>query len=409
MRILHIYDHTEPLQSGYVFRSRSLRMALDKAGNQCDILSMPRHYANNDKTIYKSATEVIDNITYHRSPPTQTRIPILRELCDIKNAYKYIRFLMTQHDYDYDYIHIHSPFIGVIAALLARFLSGLKDIKIVYEIRAFWEDAAVDHGTLKENSVKYKIIHTLETWVCKKVDHIYPICQPLKDDLIKRGIASDKMTIIPNVLTENAFNAHHTENKANIMSDLKARLGITDADYVLGFIGSFYAYEGLEDLMPIMKRFKDTNKKVKLLLVGGGTIMPLLRRYIENHHLQDTVILTGRVPHNDVALYYDVCRAMIYPRRSMRLTETVTPLKPLEAAAAKVPVILSNIGGHRELLIDQETGFFINNFQDTLNSAEHIYNILSNKLSLDKVSMSAFNYVTKHHKADYIIKKYYRF
>jgi len=199
------------------------------------------------------------------------------------------------------------------------------------------------------------------------------------------------------------------ENKANIMSDLRARLGVTDADYVLGFIGSFYAYEGLEDLMPIMKHFKDTNKKVKLLLVGGGTITPLLKAYIENHYLQDTVILTGRVPHNDVALYYDVCHAMIYPRRSMRLTETVTPLKPLEAAAAKVPVILSNIGGHRELLIDQETGFFIDNFQDTLNSAEHIYNILSNKPSLDNVAMSALDYVTKHHKADYIVKKYYRF
>lgn len=403
MKILHIYDHTEPLHSGYVFRSRSLRAALERAGHECHILSMPRHYANGDKTIYKRDTEILDGVIYYRTPPTRTRLPILRELSDIITAFVYIKKLIKQHHYDY--LHIHSPVLGVIAAVLSRFFGGYKNLKIVYEIRAFWEDAAVDHGTLTEHSFKYKAIHWLETIGCKLVDHIYPICEPLKDDLIKRGIIKEKITVIPNIVTENAF-LHQTSEQE--IHALKQHYGFTEADYVLGFIGSFYAYEGLEDLMPLMLYYKQTNQPIKLLLVGGGNVTDTLKEFVNTHHLQDTVIFTGRIPHIQVNSHYQLCHAMIYPRRSLRLTETVTPLKPLEAAAAKVPVILSNIGGHRELLVDRETGFFIDNFTNIPEVAESIKNILTDTKCLDTITQQAFDYVIKHRQPDEVVKRYYK-
>ncbi len=403
MKILHIYDHTEPLHSGYVFRSRSLRAALERAGHMCHILSMPRHYANGDKTLYTGDTEILEGVTYYRTQPTRTRLPILRELSDIITAMVYIKKLIKQHDYDY--LHIHSPVLGVMAAVLARFFAGHKNLKIVYEIRAFWEDAAVDHGTLTENSFKYKTIHWLETIGCKMVDHIYPICEPLKDDLINRGIIREKITVIPNIVTENAF-LHHTSEKD--IQALKQRYGFADSDYVLGFIGSFYAYEGLEDLMPLMLYYKQTNQPIKLLLVGGGHVADTLKEFVHTHNLQDIVIFTGRIPHIQVDSHYQLCHAMIYPRRSLRLTETVTPLKPLEAAAAKIPVILSNIGGHRELLVDTETGFFIDDFKNIPIVAEQIKNILADTKRLDTIKQQAFDYVTKHRQADEVIKRYYK-
>ena len=47
---------------------------------------------------------------------------------------------------------------------------------------------------------------------------------------------------------------------------------------------------------------------------------------------------------------------LVYPRLSMRLTELVTPLKPLEAMAQGRLVLASDVGGHRELIRDGETG-----------------------------------------------------
>jgi glycosyltransferase involved in cell wall biosynthesis len=69
------------------------------------------------------------------------------------------------------------------------------------------------------------------------------------------------------------------------------------------------------------------------------------------------VIFVGRVPHAEVAAYYSLVDLFVYPRKSMRLTELVTPLKPLEAMAQGKLVIASDVGGHRELVDPGRTGF----------------------------------------------------
>ena len=62
------------------------------------------------------------------------------------------------------------------------------------------------------------------------------------------------------------------------------------------------------------------------------------------------------MPHAEVQRYYDLIDVLVYPRRSMRLTELVTPLKPLEAMAQGRMFVASDVGGHRELIRDGETG-----------------------------------------------------
>jgi glycosyltransferase involved in cell wall biosynthesis len=68
------------------------------------------------------------------------------------------------------------------------------------------------------------------------------------------------------------------------------------------------------------------------------------------------VIFTGRVPHAEVQRYYSIVDVLAYPRHAMRLTDLVTPLKPLEAMAQGRLLVASDVGGHKELIRDGETG-----------------------------------------------------
>jgi glycosyltransferase involved in cell wall biosynthesis len=67
-------------------------------------------------------------------------------------------------------------------------------------------------------------------------------------------------------------------------------------------------------------------------------------------------VFAGRVPHGEVQRYYSIVDVFAYPRKSMRLTDLVTPLKPLEAMAQGRLLVASDVGGHKELIRDGETG-----------------------------------------------------
>src|SRR5262249_383741 len=158
------------------------------------------------------------------------------------------------------------------------------------------------------------------------------------------------VTVIPNAVDTDGFTAGGVPD-----AELRKRLGL-DGATVLGFIGSFYAYEGLSILLEALQRLLAEGEKVRVLLVGGGREEADLKRRAAELGVDGHVVFTGRVPHEEVGRYYDLIDVLVYPRLSMRLTEVVTPLKPLEAMAQGRLVIASDVGGHRELIRPGETG-----------------------------------------------------
>jgi glycosyltransferase involved in cell wall biosynthesis len=125
---------------------------------------------------------------------------------------------------------------------------------------------------------------------------------------------------------------------------------------VVGFIGSFYDYEGLDDLISSMPLLLAKRPNAHLLLVGGGPMEEALTAQAEASPARARIHFIGRVPHHEVERYYGLIDVLAYPRKAMRLTELVTPLKPLEAMAQRKLVAASNVGGHRELIEDGVTG-----------------------------------------------------
>ena len=191
----------------------------------------------------------------------------------------------------------------------------------------------------------------LETRVFRKAQAVTTICEGLRSDIVSRGIEPGKVTVIPNAVDIDSFTFGAEPDVA-----LRSSLHL-NGKTVLGFIGSFYAYEGLLLLLDSLPEILRRHPDVVLLLVGGGPDNDKIQARIAELNLAGAVICTGRVPHNEVQSYYSLVDIFAYPRLPMRLTDLVTPLKPLEAMAQGKLVLASDVGGHKELIRNGENGF----------------------------------------------------
>jgi len=342
-RVLHVLDHSLPLHSGYTFRTRAILKAEQGHGLEVRGVTGQRH---NCEAAVTGPCEEADGLIFHRTPGLPSGPPPLREMGEIEALATAIHAVAKE--WRPDIIHAHSPALcGAAAERAARALG----IPFVYEIRAFWEDAAVGNLSGTEGSLKYRLTRALETRVAKAADALFTICHGLKDDLAARGIPADRIRVMPNGVDLELFGDPVARDDA-----LAAQLGITPGAPVIGYIGSFYAYEGVDDLIAAMPILRQTHPDARLLLVGAGPMDASWRAAAAALPEPDAVIFAGRVPHSEVERYYSLVDVLAYPRKGQRLTDLVTPLKPLEAMAQRRLVAASSVGGHRELITDGETG-----------------------------------------------------
>ena len=346
MRILHILDHSLPLHSGYSFRTLSILKEQRALGWET------YHLTSAKQGTGCAAEEQVDGWHFFRTPDTGPlnrgplyRLPVISQ-CGIVRGLT-ARLCNVALHVRPNVLHAHSPVLNAIPALQVGRRLGLP---VVYEVRAFWEDAAVDHGTIRQGGIRYRLTRGLETYALRRARAVITICEGLRQDILARGISEEKVTVIPNAVDVAKF---AMDGKPD--SELRARFSL-DGAKVIGFIGSFYAYEGLALLLQAMPEILGQIPNARVLLIGGGPQEQALKQLAHSLGIEAKVIFAGRVPHDQIQRYYDLIDILVYPRLSMRLTELVTPLKPLEAMAQGRLLLASNVGGHRELIRDGVTG-----------------------------------------------------
>ncbi len=383
MKVLHILDHSLPLHSGYTFRSQNLFRAQRKLGYEPVIVTSPKyeeswHGAWADK-------EEINGFTYYRTGATRSLPgPMTSEAWLMVALARRLQQVALEEKPAI--LHAHSPVLNAIPALwVARKLK----LPLVYEIRAFWEDAAVDHGTTQEGSLRYRLTKGLETMMCRRADHVAILCHGLKNDLVQRGIAANKITPVFNGVNPDDFQPCQADEDYLSSWELAGKK-------VIGFIGSFYRYEGLDLLVRSFARIAKDQPDTMLLLVGGGEMEGELKELISSLGLTDRVVMPGRIPHERVPGVYAMIDILAYPRYSMRLTELVTPLKPLEAMAMGKVLVASDVGGHKELIDDGQTGVLFK-AGDEQALAESLQMLLDNNQQCEALQQQGMRWVREHH------------
>ncbi|MEZ5504072.1 MAG: glycosyltransferase [Halioglobus sp.] len=208
----------------------------------------------------------------------------------------------------------------------------------------------MDHGTSSEGGLRYRLTRAMESRVFRRADAVTTICEGLRGDIVARGIAAGKVTVIPNAVAIGDFEFDAVPDQA-----LRHRLGLRAEQCWVS--SALLRLRGIAVAARCHAGDPAAPSEAVLLLVGGGPGEGTVERRIHELGIADAVVATGRVPHAEVSSYYGLVDIFAYPRLPMRLTELVTPLKPLEAMAQGKLVVASDVGGHRELIQDGENGF----------------------------------------------------
>lgn len=339
MNILHVLHHSVPSRlDGYAIRSHAILRAQLAAGLRVRALT-------GSHELRYPAENLVDGIRYLRTPSNSRRIIFgfeqLSRYYALKKRLQDV--VMAERP---DVIHVHSPVYNGMAALA---VARQAQIPLVYEVRALWEDAAADQRRFRPGSLLYRAASSLELHLLRQADAVVTICRGLRDVAVLHGVDPAKIFIAPNGVDTGELRPMPRD------PNLAAELGIKEG-LVIGFVGSLFSFEGVEDFLDVIPRALATCPKTTFLIVGGGERQEQVARRAAQLAGIARLLYEGAVPHEEIPTYYSLFDCLVYPRRSVRLTEVVTPLKPLEAMAMQKAVIASDVGGHRELIRHGETG-----------------------------------------------------
>ena len=238
MRILHVLDHSLPLQSGYVSRTLGIIEAQRARGWEPVVLTTPRQNRG------KAAFDDIAGWRFYRTPTNGSAWPPpLNYVGEMRATAKRLSQLIDETKPDV--VHAHSPLLNGIPALWA---ARPKNIPVLYEVRALWEEAGVEAGTVRPGSLRYHASRSLETYLLRRADAVAVLCDGVRKDVLSRGIHPKRICTIPNAVNLERFSTDRHRDRR-----LSEQLGLGGGP-ILGYVGSFYEYEGLDLILEAFPR-----------------------------------------------------------------------------------------------------------------------------------------------------------
>ena len=296
-------------------------------------------------------TEVIDGYKYVRSLSISRRgmtpYDYMLEAADVLEK----RFI----EYRPQYVIAASNHITAIPSLIAAKRLG---IPFYYEVRGLWEITRVSREPEFEKKPAYTVQVLLETLAAKHATHVFTLTNPMVSELVRRGVKEESISLVPNSCSPDNFVPKDRD------MELVKKLNIPDNVPVIGYIGTFVQYEGLDDLAEACAILKLKGVPFRLLLVGNenasglevGPITAKISELATTYGFNDWLIMPGRIPFEEVESYYSLIDIAPFPRKPQPVCELVSPMKPLEALAMKKAVLVSSVQALKEMVVEEKTG-----------------------------------------------------
>ena len=342
-RVLHIVTDALPsVSAGYTVRTQEIAVAQRAAGLDPHVVTRIGFPVTAGKVDGRHLVDV-DGVPYHRLLPWI--MPGRMDAIAARGLRRAARLVSEQRP---AVVHAASNYSNALTAIALRDAFGLP---YVYEVRGFWEDTWLSrHATTAglESSERYRLSRELEAHCMRSADLVVTLGEAMRDEIIDRGVDPGKIIIVPNGVSAD-FLQPLPDGSA-----LRAELGLAPGEFVAGLVSSLVAHEGIGTLLEAVKLLRDRGAPVRALIVGDGPEKAALER--QAAALGIDAIFTGRVPLARVRDYHAVLDAFVVPRNPDRVCQLVTPLKPVEAMASGLPVVVSSVKALGEIIEDNVTG-----------------------------------------------------
>src|SRR5699024_8407634 len=333
--------HSTPVfnSNGYSIRTRGVAQAIQSRAGEAFAVARPGYpwdtKAERSHQEKQRHQEQFDGIPYVHIPgPNLNTSPMDFYIQMAADAYvREARRLRPQ------LIHAASNHLTALPALIAARRLG---VPFVYEVRGFWELTGVSNKPGWELSERYQLAVMLEKLVATEADHVIAITSQVADELEKRGVDRKNISIAENAVDPEAI--------LPLPKDIKyaaSRKIRTDVP-VIGFAGSVVPYEGLTTLVEASSLLNDRGIDHQVVIAGSGSSVEALKAIRDEAKLK-TVTFLGRIPNAEIPRLLSTYDIMPCPRVSEKVTELVSPLKPLAAFSASKAVVLSDVAPHVDL------------------------------------------------------------
>ncbi len=335
--VLHVLTNSLPYSSGgYAVRSHEILKALRDAGVVTSAITR-LGYPVNVGRVPKASSEFIDGVRYSRALPTVFPLTFRAQ---VREHAKWIE--REAQERAATILHTTTPWTNAAATSLAARELG---IPWIYEVRgepeATWA-AYQPAGFRPEANEYFRLSRSKEEEAMRAAAGVVALSETSAASLRARGI-NRPIVVAPNAIAPDWASKRITADRA------KHLLGLEPRRYV-GAVSSIVKYEGFDDLILALHHLPHD---VAVLLVGDGTSLPALRAMAEREELSDRVIFAGRQPTESIAWYYSALEVFVVPRRDSLVTQTVTPMKSLQAQAFGIPIVASDLPALREVTLEE--------------------------------------------------------
>jgi len=373
MKVLHILYQSLPNISGSSIRSR------DIINNQLKIGIMPIVITSPFQKPFKQGKveEVNNEVKYYRTFSNENEV-VKEKLTDfitqlrkmLRIFYFTFQLIKIAKKENVSILHAHAMFYCAIPAKIA---SVILNKPMIYEIRSLWEERYKTGNFIVK--CLFELITFFETFSMFLSDEIIVINQNLKETLSNRLLLRNKRIR----LVSNAVDL----SNINVIKSSKRTL-------TFSYIGTISPIEGLDLLIHCFNNLYKKGYKNKLLIFGDGMEKKNLIKIAKNNPL---IEFKGRFFQKDIAAVYSQVDVIVNPRKKSYLTDSVTPLKPLEAMAYKKLVLASDVGGMKELIKDDKTGILFKS--GDLSELEKALLKVLERDDLNYIIDNAYNYIYK--------------
>lgn len=346
VRVLHLVTNALPhTNAGYTQRTHRIAVAQREAGMDVHVVSRVGHPL--DKGSRDARTLVrVDGIPYHRLLPWTAPADPGQELASgLKLASELVEKVRP------DVLHAASNHRN---ARLALALGQRFGLPVVYEVRGFLEESWLSRDPSRSvDDAFYRHERAQETECMLAADLVVTLGEAMRADIEARGVPPERLLVVPNAVDE-SFLEPLPPGTA-----VRAEWGIGPEEFVVGTTTSCYGYEGLDTLLEAVARMRGAGERAHALIVGDGPELAALRARAEELGLAGAAHFPGRVPADRVREHHAAMDVFAVPRRDDRVCRVVTPLKPVEAMAGRLPVVASDLPALREIVEPGVTGELI--------------------------------------------------